>query len=161
MYRTAEREAAFEFSEPYATDEARVFVSVGHEFAFNNANDLIGKVGVMPPGGRKEVVNLVRSPSVQAELRIREVSDLATRLHLVDDNKVDFMILAHAHGLAVIKKFGLEGKIVALPVALARYDVCFAFSRRSAARELLPQVNEIIRKLRHAGTLDKLSGAQT
>ncbi|WP_181373319.1 transporter substrate-binding domain-containing protein [Massilia glaciei] len=161
LYRTSQREAKFVFSEPYATEETRIFVPSGSKLTVNSLADLVGKVGVMPPSASfgAEFDQFARN-----HLRIREIRDIKIRLQLLSENKVDFMVFAKDDGLQKIKQLGFEGKIVVLPLAVATNDVCFAFSRRTVAQELLPRINELIRKMRGTGELDKLitahNGAQ-
>ncbi|MES3022633.1 MAG: transporter substrate-binding domain-containing protein [Pseudomonadota bacterium] len=153
LYRTRQREAKFVFSEPYATEETRIFVPSGSKLTVNSLADLVGKVGVMPPSASfgAEFDQFART-----HLRIREIRDIKTSLKLLSENKVDFMVFAKDDGLQKIRQLGLEGKIVALPLAVATNDVCFAFSRRTGAQELLPRINQLIRKMRGSGELNKL-----
>ncbi len=152
LYKTAERERHYLYSAPYAVDEISIFVKKGREFKFDDLSDLIGKVGVRPPQGSYGQ----RFDDFRQKLTIREIKDIPRRFELLAAGDADYIIYARRDGLLKARQLGYEGSIIALPTPVASNEIYFAFSKNSAAGQLIPRLNAQIRHMKNTGQIDRI-----
>lgn len=156
IYKTEDRESYIAYSEPFMDDEGVLFVRMGNEFDYENHSDLIGKKGIINKGyswGNEFDHYIVRHLDTVA----LETPDQAFALLINDDRGMDYYLYGHIPGLMVIRRMGLEGKVVSLPRYVTKESFYFGFSKKSKYYELIPKVNAIMRKLVADHLVDELT----
>ena len=151
-YIKTERQKYMNYSIPFMKDPGAIFVMKDRAFTFNELKDLIGKKGVNMlgyswgeafDGFAKKHLNVVTATKpLQA-------------LQMLERGRVDYFVYGLYSGLFVAAKAGMGEKVEALPHYVSYEDLCLTFSRKSKFSQLLPKVNEIIKRLKDEGAIDK------
>ncbi len=154
IYWTEERDELYQYTVPYFTNEARVFVLKGKEFEFESFEDLIGLRGGIPAGG-----SFGEEFDTFAEKHNLKLEGVKTKFQMTQKvmaGRNDYFIQDYLDGMMYLKKEGLQDKFTALPHPVSTTGVYFAFSRQSPCVKLVPQVNEIIEKAKEDGTIEAI-----
>ncbi len=151
-YINPERKKYMEYSIPFMKDPVSVFVLKGNTFPFHHWEDLIGRKG-----------NTVRGESygkefdlfIEQHLQVERVTTVIQNFQKLEGRRVEYAIIGLYPGLAYASVTGYKDKIEVLSNNIVEENFYMTFSRKSKFRHLLPQVNAIIKRLKHDGMIDK------
>ncbi len=147
-------ELCYSYTDPYAFNEARVFVRKGEEFTFTSFDDLKGKVGSIPAGG--SFGEAFDTFAKENSLALERVENKDQMVAMVLAGHADYFIQDLMDATIFLQAHGQDGAMVALPMPVSTTGVHMAFSPLSPCAALVPQVNAIIAKARQDGTLDRI-----
>ncbi len=152
-YKTAEREAYMDYSDAYVKDPIAVFVNNKNKFEYAQWKDLINKKGVATTG---DSYGQEFDSYIENKLNVARVEDTAKAFEMLTSNQADYFLYALYSGNSELKKQNLVDKIEALPKYASTEDFYITISKKSPYINYLPQVNELIKKYKENGTIDKL-----
>lgn len=153
-YVNDERRTYADFTENYLSDDpTAIFVWKGKEFKFEKWDDLIGKRmgGIL--GG--SISNEWDEFTVK-KLKITNVSTRIQLFKMLEFGRIDFAPTGLYIGQIQVKKFGYDGKIVALPNSIETGYLYIAISKKSKYLKHLPYVNKRLAELKNDGTVKRL-----
>jgi polar amino acid transport system substrate-binding protein len=154
-YRTGERFEKFGSSLPVMKEEVAVFVRSNLEDKPEALEDLIGPSGLSPFGANfGEEFDKFATENLTIERQPFEV--FSTNMRLLQEEKVDYLIIARQEGERLLKKLGAEDRVEALPWPAAVNTLHFLFSKSSPCIHLLEQFNEVLSAEIRSGALDNL-----
>jgi len=76
---------------------------------------------------------------------------------LIINQRWDYYISDYLDGMSNLKEAGLQDKIIPLPHPIDKNNVHFAFSRKSTCQYLIPQINQVIERLKHDGFISRMT----
>lgn len=152
LYINPDRQSYMHFCEFFMIDPVSIFVLKGKTFPFKKWEDLIGKKG-----------NTVRGESygknfdsfIIERLEIERVTTVAQNFFKLEKERIDYAIIGLYPGLSNASIIGFKEKIEVLPQNITEENLYMAFSKKSKHIKLIPQVNEIIIRLKKEGLIDK------
>jgi polar amino acid transport system substrate-binding protein len=157
IYWNKERDKKYLYSIPYFANEARVFVKKGNEFSFRRLEDLIGRKGAIPDEGSfgEEFDSFAR----QHQLELHKAHGITTKEQMVGmllRDRIEYFIQDYLDSMMYLKSAGQLDSIALLEHPIGKTNVHFAFSRKSACSQLIPEINTILEKLKKDGTVKKI-----
>jgi len=153
-YWNTDRANKYYYSEPLDTDEVRVFVKVGSEFSLKSYEDLIGRNGFKLLGGSYGDEFDHFATKYLDTTDIRQSDDI---IKMMAAGRGDYGIVGYVEGLQHIQKFGVEGKVVALPWPILSTGVRMLINRKSACADRVEELNKIILQMKKQGILKEIS----
>ncbi|MBW1804126.1 MAG: amino acid ABC transporter substrate-binding protein [Deltaproteobacteria bacterium] len=151
-YFKKDRQKYMDYSVPFMKDPAVIFVMKGHAFPFKGLKDL---------KGRKGVTMLGYSWGEDFDRFAEEHLDMTTvtkplqALQMLERDRVDFFVYGLYSGGFVATETGMADKVESLAHYLSQEDLYITFSKKSKFRHLLPRANEIIKRLKDEGVIDR------
>lgn len=156
-YRTRERFEKFGASLPVMTEEVAVFVRPNLASEPQSLEDLIGLTGLAPFGANfGEELDEFAARHLTIERQPFEV--FATNMRLLNEEKVDYLIIARQEGERLAKYLGVEDSVRAMPWPAATNTLHFFFSRSSPCIDFLDAFNNVLKTQISSGALDKIVG---
>ncbi len=153
-YWNAERAEKYQYSIPFAQDEARVFVLKENQFPFEELSDLKGKVGGRPLGGSYgEEFDQYAKEHLTFEEVEGSKDKIFTKL-LLERN--DYAVYAYWDGMGYLWENDLDDQIVPLPKPVAINEIHLMLSRTSPCRELVDSIDELLEQYLEDGTIDAI-----
>jgi polar amino acid transport system substrate-binding protein len=133
IYRNVERERYIEFSEPFVTNDVKIYVQKGKEFDYKSFADLTGKKGLWPAGASygDEFDTFAQKLDLIGKANIDELFLYLAR------GTVDYVLQDSSRATRYINEKHLTQKIVALPQSLLSVSVRFGYSRKSRCGGLI------------------------
>jgi polar amino acid transport system substrate-binding protein len=152
IYQSEERERFIEFSEPYFTNNIKIYVYKGREFRFNALTDLQGKKGLYPSGASygDKFDSFAKNLDLEGKTNISELFMYLSR------NTVDYAIQESTVANVFITANKLEKDVVALPQSLLNVPVRLGFSRNSGCNKLVDKFKTEFKKMLDNGELADL-----
>lgn len=157
IYQNIERQQYIEFSEPYISNDARLYVRKGEEFTYRGFDDLVDKRGLLPSGASYG----------------EEFDSFAKRLELIGKHNISDIFLYLSRGAAdyaiqektrarhFIAQHQLGDRIVELPLSLSIVPVRMGFSLHSKCENYLNRFKQRYAQLLTSEELHELSHNQT
>jgi len=152
-YWNADRAKKYHFSELLGTDEIRVFVKKGNEFALKSFKDLIGKQGLILLGGSHgdEFDRFATK-----YLNFNEIPKNYQIIKMLSWGRADFGILGYIEGLQHIRDLGIEDQVVALPWPILSNGIYLMMNRSAPCAHRIKDLNASIQELQKNGDLDQI-----
>ncbi len=149
-YTNEDRRSYMEYSIAYMQDPTSIFVHKNRSFSFTTREDLIGRRGVAMFG---ESYGQELDLFITDKLQLSRTYTTEAAFKNLQSGQVDYMLwgyypwLIHAHPLNATTWCEI------LPNPIVEEGMHLTFSKKSSSRTLLPQVNEIIKRLQENGTI--------
>jgi polar amino acid transport system substrate-binding protein len=155
IYQSAERQQFIEFSQPYFSNDIKIYVHKGREFSFAALPDLLGKKGLYPAGASygDEFDDFAKQLDLEGKTQINELFLYLTK------NTADYAIQEYSRAQVYIRDNKLEQDIVALPQSLLQVPVRMGFSLASDCTGLLTKFKQEYLRMRDSGELSKLQAS--
>jgi polar amino acid transport system substrate-binding protein len=154
-YRTRDRLDKFGASLPVMEEEVAVFVRSNLEIKPKNLDDLVGLSGLAPFGANfGEEFDEFAAGNLTIERQPFEA--FATNMRLLQEEKVDYLIIARQEGERLFGKLKAGDRVEALPWSAAVNTVHFFFSKSSPCIHLLEEFNDVLSSQIRSGALDNL-----
>lgn len=152
VYQSVERESFIEFSEPYFTNNIKIYVHKGQEFNFQALPDLQGKKGLFPAGASygDEFDTFAKHLDLEGKTNIDELFMYLTK------NAADYAIQESTRAEVFITENNLSNDIAALPQSLLNVPVRLGFSRNSSCSHLVTKFKAEFNQMIKTGELAKL-----
>lgn len=155
-FESAERQAAFNYSEPIFTLTQRAFMRADHKFSVGNSSALKGKTVCIPKGWTvlPFIAPLIKNGTVKQV----EAPDITPCAKMVGEGKADFYLTDEIQGRQAYRSAGYTDKdMVASPEGLADSGL-FLLTSKSAANgaEIIKKFNAGLRKLKETGEYGKI-----
>lgn len=128
---------------PMGFNENAVFVHRSKQFEFRNWNQLIGKKTAMVLGVS---IGQEFDDFLEKMTRVDRVATFFQSFHMLARNRIDFIPVGRYSGLAMRGAFGLENKIVDLPVPLLSGKLYISMSKKSKYLHLLPEIEKFMQE---------------
>jgi polar amino acid transport system substrate-binding protein len=155
VYLTAERAQKYDFSEPFYTENLRVYFHPSRPLIFKKVEDLQSRnIGVVRGRSYGESFDLARKAGLFA---VDETGTDEQNFLKLDLARVDTAIAIEEPGNAHMKK--LKNVQVA-PTPLARNAVYLVFAKSAQKKALLTQFNQTLAAMRASGELDRVVAAE-
>lgn len=154
LYRTKEREEFLVYSDIYYSEEKIVLVThKGHEFPFNNWEDLIDRKGgaILGDSWGGEFDSYI-----ETHLNVELVHGNKQNFMKLLNDRIEYIVMTEKNIQIFSKRFNISDKISVLPVAVNTEKEYFAFSKKSAFIKYLPQFNTKLREMIENGEVKKL-----
>ena len=154
VYQSLERERYIQFSEPFITNDVKIYVQKGKEFDYKNFKDLRGKKGLWAAGASygDEFDTFAQKLDLIGKANINDLFLYLAR------GTVDYAIQNSTRATSYINENGLNDKIVALPKSLLTVPVRFGYSRNSRCGALIEKFKS---KYQHMFETGELAEFQT
>lgn len=151
---TDEREAVYDFSDPYAYYGAQIVTNESNT-DINELEDLAGGTvaGVLGSNNTKHLEAWIERTGADVEVRTYETRDGATQD--IVNNRIQGYINSRPVLIAERERSGVPFKMVGEPIAWE--GVGFPFAKTDEGAEILAAVNEQVAAMRADGTLAELS----
>ena len=150
-YWTEERAKKWLLTVPIASEQVHIFTHRTKQFEFSHLEHLRGKSGVVPRG-----ISLGADfDTMRKSLKIIEVRTHEQMYDMLRAERVDFLVSPVYAAKAQLKN-PLNHDIVMLPNPINTYDVHLSLSPKSPCSTLLPQINKVIERKKHDGTIDDI-----
>lgn len=153
IYRNPEREDYLDFSEPYSDDPSSIFTLKEKTFPMSSRHDLVSLRGVTRFG---ESYGASLDRFIDTELKMSRVYSTQEMFDRLFSGKVDYMLFGYYPTRIFSIRKGYEERIAVVEKKLAVENMHLALSKRSRYRRLLPDINQLLRKLRDDGTIEAL-----
>lgn len=153
IYRNPEREAYLDFSEPYCDDPTSIFTLKEKTFSMGSRQDLVPLRGVTRFG---ESYGASLDRFIAAELKMSRVYSTDEMFDRLFTGKVDYLLFGYYPTRILSIRKGFEDRIAVVEKNLAVENIHLAISKQSRYRKLLPDINQLLRKLRSDGTIEAL-----
>lgn len=153
-YSNDERREKYIFTEPFMTNETRIFVRADEKFTFTKLEDLKGKSLGKSLGASygTEFDSYVKDNSKMSENSTGKVG----LFKMLTVDRIDGVLMDYRDGMSYIKKEGIKN-IVALDKPVNTVDVYIIISKKSSYSKKLPEINKIIGELKKNGTIEKMA----
>jgi len=151
IYKNAEREKKYDFSEQIFTEKLVVYFNKSHPLTFNKVEDLKGKkVGVLRGWSYGDEFDAARKAgSITAD----ETTGDDLNFQKLDMGRVDAVIAVAEAGDSLLPKYK---SLAAAATPLAQNPTYLAFAKSANKVALLKQFNETIKAMKASGELGKL-----
>ena len=151
---TDEREAVYDFSDPYAYYGAQIVTNESNG-DINELEDLSGTTvaGVLGSNNTKHLEAWIERTGADVEVRTYETRDGATQD--IVNNRIQGYINSRPVLIAERERSGVPFKMVGEPIAWE--GVGFPFAKTDEGAELLAAIDEQVAAMREDGTLAELS----
>ncbi len=154
-YKTGERLEKFGYSHPVMQEEVGVFVRNSLPGRPGSLDDLKGLRGIAPFGASfGEEFDTFAADNLAIDRQ--PYDDFRTYMHLLMENKADYLVMARRDGLMLIREAGAEDLVEALPWSATVNTLHFLFSRATPCIDLLHSFNEELQRRINDGELDSL-----
>ncbi|MBO6506881.1 MAG: transporter substrate-binding domain-containing protein [Roseibium sp.] len=154
-YRTRERFEKYGASIPVMTEEVAVFVRPDLETQPQSLEDLKDLMGLAPFGANfGEEFDEYAEKHLKIERQPFEA--FATNMRLLNEGKVDYLIIARQEGERLTRYLGVEDSLKPLSWPAAVNTLHFLFSRSSPCIDLVDAFNEVLSTQISTGALDKI-----
>lgn len=154
IYETAERLEKYDYLEPLFDERIAVYAQRGKDFPFKSAADLYGKT-----------VNVISGWSYGDEFDAAVKNGKITVYGVQGDEKTLSMLAAGRNdaalaipesGDAIVRKMGLDDKIVRLTGFVAVNKSYLAFGKKAGKKDLLAKFNAAIKAMKADGTFEQI-----
>ncbi|MCL5795092.1 MAG: transporter substrate-binding domain-containing protein [Patescibacteria group bacterium] len=152
-YKTDERQKYMYYSDAYTIDPITLFIKSGTILKYKNWEDLIGKKGVVMTGDSygQEFDNYIKE-----KLSVESVPTTQDAFDRIISNGANYFVYCLYCGQRELKKLNLSGKVESIPDYLAVENFYITISKKSPFAKYLPKINELIKKYKNDGTIDRL-----
>lgn len=151
-YFKKDRQVYMDYSVPFMKDPGAVFVRTGHAFAFKDLKDLKGKKGVTMLGySWGEAFDQY----AEKHLDMTTVTKPLQALKMLERSRVDYFVYGLYSGEFVAAKAGMAHQVEALAHYVSEENLYLTFSKKSPFRHLLPRADDIIKRLKTQGVIDR------
>lgn len=151
-FKTEEREAYMAYSVPLVTDPQVVFVLVGHEFTFEQWDDLIGKAGTTTRG---DSFGSEFDRFLAEHLKVERTTTVVQNFRKLEAGHSEYFLYGLYPGLAAAITHGYQDKIVALPTPIVSERLYLTLSKQSPYVDLMPTINQLIEQLQAEGKIEE------
>lgn len=157
IYQSLQRSQYIEFSQPYFTDNIKIYVKKGHEFNFSTIKDLQGKNGLFPAGASygDQFDSNANNLNLVGKTHINELF-----MYLIKET-ADYAIQESTRAGRFLSENKLEQQIVALPHTFLDVPVRLGFSRNSRCSNLVNKVKSGFQNIVQSGELAALQAQYT
>lgn len=153
IYWTQERTDKYTFSTSYSQDKICVFARSNADWTFNSINDLRGKSGLLPLGGKYGD----DFEAARASLRISEIADgTPTIVRMLAANRGDYTISSLFSVNQILKEKGLLDTIQPFSTPLVVTDVYFVANKASGGQAIMGKINRALEAMKADGTLKRI-----
>lgn len=157
LYKTAEREVYMEFSDPLFSSQDLVWYSKTYfpnGLEWQTANDFSPyTVGVVSGYSYSEEIDKAIQDKKFTVLKVKNAKKLFS---LLAGGRIDVALANKVVGSSLIREDFANRNIVSMKKPIAEDDYYIAFSKKTDAKELIPQVNKAISELKAEGLIDKI-----
>ena len=155
-YFTEERKANFLMSQAFSQDTLSLYVKKGLAFPFHSLEDLIDKrVDVRRGSSNGQVFDEFARNRLNP-LLLNTVDTYEQLFLRLDRFRTDYVILDTYTGNQVLKKLGLQGKIIPLDKPLVTNPIHYLISKRSPCSRHFEAIKKIINKAQENGVLEAI-----
>lgn len=155
-YFTEERNATFLMSQAFSQDTLSLYVKKGLAFPFHSLEDLIDKrVDVRRGSSNGQIFDEFARNRLNP-LLLNTVDSYEQLFLRLDRFRTDYVILDTYTGNQVLKKLGLQGKIIPLDNPLVTNPIHLVIAKNSPCSKHFEAINEIIFKARENGVLEAI-----
>lgn len=155
-YFTEERNANFLMSQAFSQDTLSLYVKKGLAFPFHSLEDLIDKrVDVRRGSSNGQVFDEFARNRLNP-LLLNTVDTYEQLFLRLDRFRTDYVILDTYTGNQVLKKLGLQGKIIPLDKPLVTNPIHYLISKRSPCSRHFEAIKKIINKAQENGVLEAI-----
>lgn len=153
-YFNQKRNSQFIYSVAFHTEDVNIFVAKQTPFAYRELSDLIGLTGIRPASGS---YGEKFDKYALAHLDIQQNTDMQSAVNMLLAKRVDYLVLAKAHGQHLLKTMQVTDKVRMLKNPVARNDVYFVLNKQTVCLQLLPKLNRFITQRRQKAEAISLS----
>lgn len=157
LYKTTERENYMVFSDPLFPSQDLVWYSKSHfpnGLEWQTADDFVPyQMGVVSGYSYSEEIDKAIADKKFAVTKVKNAEQLFTMLA---GGRIDVAIANRVVGTSLIKKDVNNRNIIPMKKPIAEDDYYIAFSKKTSAQELLPQVNKAIAELKAEGEIERI-----
>lgn len=159
LFKSQERLEVMDFSAPIFTGRTMLWYSSDkfpQKLEWNSFEDLLPYQIVMLRG------SAMGKPLLEARkngipLKIVETNNHNQQFEMISRGRGDITVLTEIVGYHFLQNNKLKGSITPMEKPLSSDDIYYmAFSKKSPARKLIPQINKIITDMQKTGQLDKI-----
>jgi len=151
-YKTSDREQWMDYSIPYATDPAAIFVKKGRAFPFEKWEDLIGKNGIATVGDSYGQ----EFDTFMEKLSVTRVTTAKEAFAALEEERGEYFIFALRSGQKILSETEYAGKFEYLNKIVTEQNFYITISKQSRFTSYLPNINELIQEYRDTGIIDAL-----
>lgn len=159
LFKTPERLAFLEFTAPVFTGRTMLWYSAEKfpkGLKWNTLEDLVPYHIIMLRGSAMGKP-LLEAQKTGIPLTITNTNNHKQQFEIISLGRGDITVLTEIVGYHFLGKNKLKGTIVPMEKPLSDDDVYYmAFSKKSPARKLIPQINEILERMQKTGQLDRI-----
>jgi len=155
-YFTKERNATFLMSQAFSQDTLSLYVKKGLDFPFNSLEDLIDKRVDIRRGSSNGQTFDEFARNRLNPLLLNTVDNYEQLFLRLDRFRTDYVILDTYTGNQVLKKLGLQGKIIPLKNPLVTNPIHYLISKKSPCSKHFEAIKEIINKAQENGVLEAI-----
>jgi polar amino acid transport system substrate-binding protein len=159
LYKTPERLEFLEFTAPIFTGRTLLWYSADKFPAglkWETLEDLVPYHIIMLRGSAMGKL-LLEAQNNGLPLTISNTNNHKQQFEIISLGRGDITVLTEIVGYHFLQTHQFKGKIIPMEKPLSEDDVYYmAFSKKSPARKLIPQINEIIENMQQTGQLDKI-----
>lgn len=153
VYWTQERDNKFLMTPAFSQDTLNLYVRKGHEFPFQNLEDLKGKkVDIRRSSSNGQAFDAFAAKHLKPNL-INTVDTYEQLFLRLDRGRTDYVILDTYSGNQLLKKLALENKIVRLKQPLVTNPIHLMMSKLSPCAKHFKMIVEIIQQAQKNDTL--------
>lgn len=143
IYHNSERAEYLNYSLPFMEDPTVIFVWRGKEFPFNSLEDLIGKNGTSNLG---ESFGSKVDSFLEKNVKMQRVVKNEMNFRLLELGRADFFIFGLYPGRIQALQYGYNDKVKPLMKPAITENYYLALSKKSPYSNLIPKINEYIKK---------------
>lgn len=151
-YKTPEREAYMDYSIPYTVDPVSIFVKKGYSFDFTDWNTLIGKKGIVAKG---DSYGAEFDAFIKDKLTVVEANNLNDAFTLLTADEADYFVYGLYSGKGYLTSHPLF-PIQILPKYVTSENFYITISKKSALKNYMTQINQILEKYKNDATIDNI-----
>ena len=164
LFKTPERLEVMDFTAPIFTGRTMLWYSTKrfpNGLKWEKIEDLTPYHIVMLRGSAMGKP-LVDAKKYGIPLMITDINSHDQQLEMISLGRGDITVLTEIVGYHYLHENGLKNTIVPMEKPLSADDVYYmAFSKKSPARKLIPQINMIIEGMQKTGQLDRILRGNT
>jgi polar amino acid transport system substrate-binding protein len=159
LFKTPERLEVMDFSAPIFTGRTLLWYSTEkfpNGLKWGTIKDLT-PFNIIMLRGSAMGKPLVDAKKNGVSLAITEINSHYQQFEMISLGRGDITVLTEIVGYHLLRENKMEGIIVPMEKPLSADDVYYmAFSKKSPARKLIPQINRVIKDMRETGQLDRI-----
>ncbi|MFA5880248.1 MAG: transporter substrate-binding domain-containing protein [Candidatus Margulisiibacteriota bacterium] len=152
-YKTPDRLAYFEYSDPYMIDPIILLVKKGKKFTYQKWSDLVNKKGL---GMIADSYGQKFDQYITENLNVKRVPTFEQAFNLLNQKKYDYFIYGLYSSIQEIKNRKLTSKIEILPKYVTANNFYIAISKKSPLINILPKINDLIKMYKEDQTIEEL-----
>jgi polar amino acid transport system substrate-binding protein len=157
LYKTPEREMIMDFTAPLFSSKDLVWYSKSYfpnGLEWQTIDDFTPySMGIVNGYTYSDEVDQAIADKKIRVINARNVNQLLTMLA---GGRIDIAIANEIVGLALIKKEFKNRNIVSMKKPISEDDNYLGFSKKTSARDLIPEINNAIADLKKEGVIDKI-----